>query len=39
MFATISIIVVIKYYFEDHFALSAVASLLLAWGSIELAKK
>lgn len=39
LFAAIPLIVVIKYYFDDHFALGLVASVLLALGSIELGKK
>lgn len=30
---------VIEYFYEDQFALGVVASLLLVFGSIELAKK
>jgi len=39
MAAAVPIIVVIKYFFEDHSALGMVASLLLAFGSIELSNR
>ena len=39
MFAAIPVIVVIKYYFDDHFALGLVASVLLALGCIEIGKE
>jgi hypothetical protein len=39
MFAAIPIIVVIKYYFDDHFALGLVASVLLTLGCIEIGKE
>tara|TARA_R110002072_G_scaffold167294_1_gene320761 strand:+ start:418 stop:528 length:111 start_codon:yes stop_codon:yes gene_type:complete len=32
LLAAIPVVAVIKYYYEDHFALEAVASLLLALG-------
>jgi preprotein translocase subunit SecF len=39
MFAAIPVIVVIKLYFEDNFALGLAASLLLALGCIEIGKE
>lgn len=38
MFAAISVIVFIKYYYENHFALRLIASVLLAFGVIEIGK-
>ena len=39
MFTAIPIIVFIKYAYDDNLPLGALASLLLALGSIELAKR
>lgn len=39
MFAAIPIIVILKWFYDDHLALGAAASILLAWGTIELGKK
>lgn len=39
IFSAIPIIVFLKAVFDDHVVLGAVASLLLAWGAIEMGKK
>ncbi len=39
MFAAIPIIAYLKWVYDDHLALGAVASLLLALGAIKLSKK
>lgn len=39
MFSAISIIVVIKYNYDDNILLVAVVSIMLAFGAIELSKK
>jgi hypothetical protein len=39
LFAAIPVIVVIKYYFDDNFALGLVASVFLALRSIKLGKQ